>query len=220
MPNRAALLLRFAALAGALALGACGTGGSENGQNQAGNDADPALTSALEDQILVDPGLAQQSNRNAVRTTETPNQAQYPAQGAGNGAAPADGGGAGAALAGGGTGDAACTAESQFDYGPAWAQRLPEAFPVLPGAKLTEAAGNDKGNCRARVVTFTTGDNWQRVLDWYHTRAVRAGYSSEQQVRDGDRILAGTAEHGGAFFLIVTPKQQGADVALIVNNGR
>ena len=217
MPNRAAPpLLRFTALAAALALAGCGVGGADNGQNQAGNDADPALTSALEDQILVDPGLAQQSNRNAVRTTETPNQAQYPAQGGGGNSAA----GAGAALAGGGSGDASCTAESQFDRNPAWAQRMPEAFPMLPGAKIVEAAGNNKGNCRARVVTFTTGENWQKVLDWYHTRAVRAGYSSEQQVRDGDRILAGTADHGGAFFLIVTPRQQGAEVALIVNNGR
>ncbi|MFN3387820.1 MAG: hypothetical protein ACK40O_02745 [Allosphingosinicella sp.] len=211
MPNRLTSL-RFTALAGALVLAACGTGGAENGQNQAANDADPALTSALEDQILVDPGLAQQSNQNAVRTTETPNQAQYPAQGGGSPAA-----GAGAALAGG---EAGCTAESQFDYGNGWAQRLPEAFPIIPGARIVEAAGNDKGGCRSRVVTFTTGENWERVLDWYHTRAVRAGYSSEQQIRDGDRILAGTAGDGGAFFLIVTPKQQGAEVALIVNNGR
>lgn len=211
MPNRF-MPLRFSAIAAALALVACSTGAEENAQNQAGNDADPALTSALEDQILVDPGLAQQSNQNAVRTTETPSQAQYPAQSNGSPAA-----GAETALAGG---DAGCTAESQFDYGNGWVQRLPDAFPVIPGAKVTEAAGNDKGGCRARVVTFTTGHDWQRVLDWYHTRAVRAGYSSEQQVRDGDRILAGTANHGGAYFLIVTPKQQGAEVALIVNNGR
>lgn len=211
MPNRF-MLLRFSAIAAALALAACSTDAEESAQNQAGNDADPALTSALEDQILVDPGLAQQSNQNAVRTTETPSQAQYPAQGSGSPAA-----GAETALA---RGDASCTAESQFDYGNGWVQRLPDAFPVIPGAKVTEAAGNDKGGCRARVVTFTTGHDWQRVLDWYHTRAVRAGYSSEQQVRDGDRILAGTANHGGAYFLIVTPKQQGAEVALIVNNGR
>lgn len=219
MAKFAAFSFRTAALTAALAIAGCGDRASDVAEldNQiVGNDADPALTSALEDQILVDPGLAQQSNRNAVRTTETPNQAQYPAQaGGGNSAA-----GAGAALAGGGSGDASCTAESQFDRNQAWAQRMPEAFPMLPGAKIVEAAGNNKGDCRARVVTFTTGENWQKVLDWYHTRAVRAGYSSEQQVRDGDRILAGTADHGGAFFLIVTPRQQGAEVALIVNNGR
>ena len=43
-----------------------------------GKDADPALTSTLEDQILVDPALAQQSNNNTVRPSETPTQAQYP----------------------------------------------------------------------------------------------------------------------------------------------
>src|ERR1044071_4368852 len=83
MPNRVSTLLRFTVLAGALALAACGS--KKEGGNLAsldnslvGNDADPALTSALQDQIAVDPNLVNQSNRNAVRPPETPTQAQYP----------------------------------------------------------------------------------------------------------------------------------------------
>src|SRR3569623_2066609 len=41
------------------------------------NDTDPAVTSALNDQILVDRNLSAQSNRNAVRTAAGPAQAQY-----------------------------------------------------------------------------------------------------------------------------------------------
>jgi hypothetical protein len=44
----------------------------------AGNEADPALMSALEDQIMVDPGLAQQSNDAAARPTDTPGAAPIP----------------------------------------------------------------------------------------------------------------------------------------------
>jgi hypothetical protein len=218
MLNRAPLLPRVTALAAALALAACG-GGEDNSLNVAGNDADPALTSALEDQILVDPTLAQQSNKNAVRPPETPTQAQYPAGVATGGGTPAATPAAGQAprpAQGGGT--ANCTGNVEFAYGNDWANRLPAAFGVIPNARITEAAGAANG---CRVVTFTTSENWQKVLDWYHTRAVRAGYSSEQQVRDGDRLLAGANESdGSAFFLIVTPKQQGAEVALITNNGR
>lgn len=114
----------------------------------------------------------------------------------------------------------ACGAE--FDYNPAWAKRLPAAFDVYPGARLTEAAGNDKGDCHMRVVTFQSEADTQRMLDWYHTKAVRAGYSSEHQIRGADHILAGANERdGGAFYLIVTPLGGGgSDVALIANNGR
>jgi hypothetical protein len=92
---------------------------------------------------------------------------------------------------------------------------------VLPGAKITDAAGNNQGECRTRVVTFTTPEHFQRVLDWYNTKAVKAGYTSEHQIREGDHILAGTKEaDGGAYYLIVTPKGRGSEVALIANQGR
>lgn len=237
----------FAALAGALALAACSPTGNDssnlaNLDNQlVGNDADPALTSALQDQIAVDRNLSQQSNRNAVRPPATPAQAQYPAaqqggaqasgQGAQAGSTRAAGGGAAAASpdrqhaqlasVARGEGGAACGTNVKFDYNNGWANRLPQAFPVYPGGRVTEAAGNNQGDCRVRVVTFTTGDHYQRVLDWYHSRAVRSGYNSEHQLRESDHILAGANNsNGGAFYLIVTPGQRGAQVALIANNGR
>jgi hypothetical protein len=236
MPNHACPLLRAAALAASLALAACS--GAGEGNNLAsldsqleGNDVDPALTSALADQISVDPTLANQSNRNAVRPPETPTQAPYPATQAGGATgrapAPARAGGetdgqheqlAGAAR---GEGGAACGSRVPFNYDLSWAGRLSPVFPVYPGAKVTEAAGNDQGDCRVRVVTFTAAAGFQHLLDWYHTRAVRAGYSSEHQIRGGDHILAGTNESdGGAFYLIVTPAGNGSQVALIANKGR
>jgi hypothetical protein len=200
------------AAACALALSACNRNDEGNGLAELGNDADPALTSALNDQILVDPELANQSNRNAVRPPATPTQAQYPQLAAGKaGAQPASASAAAGAV---GTG---CTDASKLEYNGAWAGRMPSTFPLLPGAKITDAAGTDRDGCRARAVTFTTAEQAQRVLDWYHTRAVRAGYSSEHQLRQGDHVLAGTNRQGAAFYLIVTPKPAGAEVALITN---
>jgi hypothetical protein len=246
MPYRAATLFRTAAMAVAmLSLGACQKGGKDSDlaslDNQIlGNDADPALTSALEDQILVDPALTQQSNKNAVRPPKTPIQAQYPAPvpGAASSSAartaqsssrPATvqrAGGAQPVAAG-----AAPTASAshsggigcggQFDHNLQWAHRLPPAFAVFPGGRLTDAAGSDVGNCQSRVVTFTSNAPPQRVLEWYRGRAARAGYSAEHQMRQGDHVLAGlSARDGGAFYLIVTPLQGGgSDVALIANKG-
>jgi hypothetical protein len=225
MPKSAAILFRSAALAGLLALAACGSSDQNNlaemDNSLIGNGADPALTSALEDQILVDPNLVQQSHPNTVRPPETPVQAQYPADGAAGSAA---GGGAGqtrqaAASNEGGAQASTSACGVAFAYGNEWANRLPAEFPSYPGGRVTEAAGSDRGDCHMRVVTFTTADPYNRVLEHYRSLAARAGFSAEQQARGGDQVLGGIKDEA-AYYLIVTPTRAGSDVALIVNNGR
>jgi len=226
MPNSATILFRSAAIAGLLALAACGSGDQNNlaemDNSLIGNGADPALTSALEDQILVDPNLVQQTHPNTARAPETPVQAQYPADGGAGGGSAAGAGQARAAAAATGGDGAQATASAcgvPFVYGNEWANRLPPEFPAYPGGRVTEAAASDRGDCRMRVVTFTTTDPYNRVLEHYRSLADRAGFSAEQQARGGDQVLGGTRGEA-AYYLIVTPTQTGSDVALIVNNGR
>lgn len=223
MRNRASPPMIFCVVsAGLLALSAC-SGGAETNLASLDNqisaaDLDPALTSALADEILVDPTLVQQSNANGLRVPERPLEAPYPlANGVRRAAAddPPAGRppGPDAPIAG------ACG--SAFEYGPEWAERLPADFPPYPGGRVTESAGTNNGDCRMRVVTFTTGDNWQQVIDWYRQIVIRAGFNHEQQQRGADYVLGGVNERtDGAYFLIVTPVQNGSEVALIVNNGR
>ncbi len=204
MAGRIRKLVGLGVLGAALILGACGRNSDDElaqlDNQLVGNETDPALNSALQDQILVDPTLSQQSNRNAVRPPETPVQAQYPGK---------------TELA---NEASACGAE--FEYAAAWANRMPAPFTVYPGSRLTEAAANNENGCRMRVVTFSTRDPSDRILGWYRDRAATAGYSAERQTRDADQILAGVnGQNGGAYFLIVTPKAGGSDVALITNNG-
>jgi len=216
MPKAVAPLLRSAALAALFALAACGgedTNIAALDNELMANGADPALTSALEDQILVDPNLVQQSHPNTVRPPETPVQAQYPADGSTRVRRVAAATGAMAGER------SACGAP--FDYGPQYADRLPAEFPAYPGGRVTEAAGSDVGDCRVRVVTFRTADPANRVLEHYRSLASRGGFSAEHQQRGGDQVLGGVnARTDGAFYLIVTPLNGGSDVALIVNNGR
>jgi hypothetical protein len=213
MTDRAFSKLRPTALAAVLALSACGWFRGDDKANAA-NDSDPEIAAALNDQILVDGNLDNQSNRNGGRTPAGPANATYPA---GDPAAAGGGGGTKATAALGKN----CADAARFDYNMRWAKQLAPNFPVYPGGVVTEAAANNSSGCSTRVVTFTTGDGWQPILDYYHTRAVRAGYSSEHQVRDGDHVLAGANnKDNGAFYLIVTPKPKGSEVALIANNGR
>jgi hypothetical protein len=218
--KRACPLLHAAALSGLLALAACGGAGGNNDlaaidNELVANAVDPALTSALQDQLSVDPTLAQQANPNSARPPEAPVQAQYPAD-----ANPGQDAAARTAAAGGTAPPPSAAACGQgFDHGNEWASRMPAEFPAYPGGRVTEAAGNDHGGCRMRVVSFTTADPPRRVLERYRSLAASAGYSAEQQQRGGDQVLGGT-RGDSAYYLIVTPQGAGADVALIVNNGR
>jgi hypothetical protein len=208
-------MIRIAALAAAMTLAAC-DGGQDAElaklDNQiTGKDSDPALTSALEDQILVDPALTQQSNRNAVRPPETPTQAQYPLPEQRPAQVRRSGGAERTEISGG------CGPELQ--QGAEWAQKLPAPFGLYPGARLTDAAGSEAPGCRAQVVTFITGDAPERVLQHYGARAAQAGYSAQQQMREGDHILSGSNNAGANFYLIVTPRAGGgSDVAVIAGS--
>ena len=210
MTKAAQLFARSAAIAGLLALAACNRGDGNNlaevDNSLVGNGADPALTSALEDQILIDPNLVQQARPNTARPAGSPVQAQYPAGSAG----------AGGGQVGSEAMQSACGVP--FTTGNSYARRLPAQFPIYPGGRLTEAAGADRGDCHIRVVTFVTADAPDRVLGFYRARATSGGFSIEQQQRGADKVLGGVNGEA-AYYLIVTPRSSGSDVSLIVNNG-
>ena len=206
---------------------------------------DPALMSALHDQIMVDPTLAQQANNDAVRPPAQP----Y------SGAVPPDG--IAAAPSGTGTGSATsealkkapapaascpqCTAKHEsltlgalaarqkdkrtsncagsMRYSARWAGRLPADLPLYPDARVSEAAGSDQGGCAMRAVSFASSAPLQTVLDWYYTRASKAGYSAEHQADGGEHVLGGT-RGDAAFALFLTSRADGGtDVDLLANNG-
>src|SRR5205085_4423125 len=175
---RASILRSGLVLAGSLAVAACGGGGANNelaaiDNELIANAVDPALTGALQDQLSVDPSLAQQANPNSARPPETPVQAQYPADlNPGQDGAPT--------RTAGGTAPppSAAICGRGFDYGNECAARMPAEFPAYNGGRLTEAAGNDHNGCRMRVVSFTTADAPQLVIDNYRGLVTRAGYSA------------------------------------------
>ncbi|MEO5866827.1 MAG: hypothetical protein ABIS14_01010, partial [Sphingomonas sp.] len=105
-------------------------------------------------------------------------------------------------------------------YSASWANRLPADLPLYPDARISEAAGAD-GRCALRAVSFVTTASLQQVIDWYYTRATKAGYSADQQSDGGEHVLGGTRNRdGGAFALFVTARRDGgSEVDLIANKG-
>lgn len=217
--------------------------------NSQGNSRDPAMTAALQDQIMVDPALAGQSNNDALRPPQqpysgaTPPDSVAPARGTGAGidASGSSSGGKAAPAPGGGcpqckTHDDSVTlgalARRQADrrtsgcagtlkYSTGWVQRLPADIPLYPDARVDEAAGSTDGGCALRVVSFSTGASVKAVVDWYYGRVTGAGYSAEHQADGSQHVLGGTRRRdGGAYVIYVQPRGDGrTDVDIVTNNG-
>lgn len=204
---------------------------------------DPALMSALQSQIMVDPALAQQSNADAVRPAGQPYAAPVPADAT---AAPQPAQAPAGPLMKAPEPRADCpscdTAKQAVTlgglaarqktprtaqcvgglrYSAAWANRLPTDVPLYPRSRLVEAAGNDSGGCTLRAASFVTDASVQQVIDWYYTRTTGVGYQSEHQAQGGEHVLGGNRQRDqAAFILFARPRDGGgSEVDLIANTG-
>jgi hypothetical protein len=217
--SRIALFVLFPAL-----LSACG-GPDEELVDAA--DGDGLEASALGSQIMVDPDLAGQNLANSAISAELgdgmlpPERSSPEAIAAARADALAQLGGPGsirkapaasgssntgaaqaltaagkAAASPGGKGDCAALASYTAD----WAAKLPASFPVYPLGAVQEAAGTDEGGCSLRVVTYLTAVPLGDVLDYYYTRASKAGFSADHAM-DGEYHLLGGAK-GKASFIV------------------
>jgi hypothetical protein len=218
--HRTIVLSAFAALA--LTLSACG-GGEKAELDQldkklgAKADADPALTAALEGQIMVDPDLAGQANEDSIRGPNQPFQAPMP-QGEG---------GAGGQTLGALAAQQANAAKAQFtgcsldvNYSFQWSNRLPADVPLPAKAKVIEAAGSDRQDCALRVVSFSSPLEPRALTDFYLGLARRGGYVPANAVEGRGNMVSGArASDGAAFYAIVQPASGGANVDVVTNRG-
>lgn len=204
----------------------------------AGNGDDAAVRAALNAPIAVDPGLTQMANAAVIRPAPQPRSGALPptdiAARAANTAvgaldkAPAARGDCAActtakgaltlgALAARQRGAGGCAPD--LGYSATWSTRLPVDLPLYPDARVIEAAGADAAGCRLRVVSFESAAPADRVIDWYYTRARRAGYSAEHQADAAQHVLGGT-RGDAAFVAFVSPTATGSSVDFVSNAGR
>lgn len=229
-----------------LMLAGCGGPAPDNSADNSANAADPALTSALQDQIMVDPQLGRQANSDAVRPPSQPYSGGVPADGVAANTDTVDNGqllhapaptaatkdcsqcaAAREAVTLGGLAQRQKNAKTsgcaaQLTYSAGWAQRLPADLPLYPQARVTEAAGTEGGKCQLRVVSFSSPQPMQTMVDWYYTKAIRGGYTAEHQIDGKEHILGGTRDRDdSAYVLFLTTRSDGGtDVDLVANNGR
>lgn len=234
----------------AIALGACGSApGNEDAvadeldntlaaTNESSPANDPALKSALRDQIMVDPALVQQANADVVRPPAQPASGMLPRDDIAARKGPAERDSLRAAPAPGPCPQCAAArrtltlgalAESQHfaatcsgnvTYSAGWANRLPAVAPLYPDARVIEAAGADGKGCALRVVNFSSAAPLQRLLDWYYTKSADAGVAAQHGMDGSDHVLAGTTRGKGALFVMLrSRKGGGTEVDLMADGG-
>ena len=241
-----------------LALAACGTRTAPEGNldsldaELAGNTAntsDPAMRGALQDQIMVDPALAGQSNADPIRPPQQPYSGAVPPDSVAGSRTDGTVTASGSSSSGGGKPAPApskncpqCKVRNEsvtlgalagrqadkrtagcarnLQYSTGWAQRLPSDLPLYPDARVDEAAGASGNGCALRGVSFSTGASIQAVLDWYYGRATAACYSAEHQSDDVQHVLGGTRRDGAAYVIYLDTRSDGrTEVDIVANNG-
>jgi hypothetical protein len=198
-----------------------------------GSQADPALTAALEDQIMVDPSLSNQANTDSIRPADEPVQAPIPPEPKPELAAgTVSGSGAATASPTKGAVTLGQLAEQQagidsanfkgcgldVDYSMAWSNRLPGDLPLYPKARVAEAAGSNKGSCALRAVTYTASVSPSTLVEYYKILAKRSGYTAESKVEGSSHVVAGTRGQD-AYYVIVSETTGGTSADFVANNG-
>jgi len=237
--------VRLAALAlsASLLLAACG--GAQEKAAPAPGEEDGAVSSALGDQIMVDPDLAGQNQANSAVSagqgdTALPPELRSPAAiararaealalvgGSGkmrrapeaievNSNSPTEATLTAAARAAAAPGGNVNCAE-KAEYTMQWAARLPEDFPVYPQGAVQEAAGTDQDGCSLRVVNYVTPVPLNDVVDFYFTRAGAGGFTAKRVREGGDDVLGGVK--GKSSFVVYARKLPagGTEVDLITS---
>lgn len=209
--------MKFRLIACAATLSLLAACGDRTDSDPLGEEMDPASEQALNDNLMTDPDMAGSNEANAAlsgtgnaavpKIDSSPEavraararalelvggvDSMNPAPTAKRLAANAPDSAAIIASARAAVAPGGANCAEQVNYTTAWAAKLPPAFPVYPRGNTQEAAGTDEGACDLRIVTFVTPVPLSDVIDFYHSRALAAGYSAEHVRKAGDTVLSG-----------------------------
>lgn len=110
-----------------------------------------------------------------------------------------------------------CAAKVAYSAG--WADRLPESLSVYPRAAVQEAAGTDADGCMMSAVTFVTPVEAKDVIDYYYTRARKAGFGADYLVEGGDHVLGGS-NAGRAYVVSARSLESGVTEVDLIASGK
>lgn len=207
---RASALLLLTALAG------CGPHPDDSEPSKAPPKVDAAVAAALADPLMSDPALTDASGAHLARSAATPEGAPVPLDLPGSpdlGAIvpgrprPTLGLVAGAAIG-------ARPGCATIGYSATWAARLPAPFTLPNDAAVIEAAGEDRPNCRLRVVRYVSPQSPSALVE----ALARVSRSERLAVRarTDTRLVAGDAGGHALAAISVRPVRGGTEADLVL----
>ncbi len=106
---------------------------------------------------------------------------------------------------------------AKLTYTAAWAARLPESFPVYPRGHVRQAAGADGDDCHVRAINFRVAVTPDDVLNFYFTRARKAGFAATRRSDGGAHMLSGDKGDTAYAVLVRTGEDGLAEVDLVTS---
>lgn len=92
--------------------------------------------------------------------------------------------------------------------GAQWPADAPAVFQAYPGAVVTTSVSSTQGGETSSMVTFTSKDPVEKVLEFYKSRLVSAGLQSQSMTdANGMKMFGGTTKDGLNFSLMVSPQE-------------
>jgi hypothetical protein len=83
---------------------------------------------------------------------------------------------------------------------------------------VQEAAGADGDHCHVRAINFRVAVTPGDVLDFYYTRARKAGFSARHRADGGAHSLSGS-KGSAVYFVLVRAGDQGLTEVDLVTSG-
>jgi len=191
-------------------------------------EQDPAVSAALNEQLMTDPDLARINSDNRALAGGGParaaipledrspealararadaaallGRAPVPAPPASAPALPAHPRDTLALAAAAALGPASSECIGKLEYGFIWAARMPGALPVYPRGHAQDAAGTDRDGCALRAVAFVTPVPAEEVAAFYWSALSRAEVAAEHRMAGADHLVIGRrgAGQGTAFI--------------------
>lgn len=238
MTNSIRLLLT--GLASAALLAGCNQADKKDASDA---EQDPAVTGALDGQIMVDPELSGQNGAAVAAgggAVELPPEQRspeaiaaakqeaarlvggtienVPQAGAGNAGSLVEAAATAAQVAE--TARSASTdCASKVQYSADWVSKLPNPLAVYPRGAVQEAAGVNGGGCALKVVTFVTPVEPRDVLSYYYTGVRKAGYDAQYRMDGSDHVLGGKSA-GKAYAIYARALDNGLTEVDLVASGQ
>ena len=182
--------------------------------------ADPAIAVALANPIMTDPELLGPGHIGTTRPPDRPYQALLPP----GTPDPLRGDAAPSVVARmlplmTGAGFAACDRSVRYSFG--WAAKLPQKLELPAAARVAEAAGSDRADCRLRLIAYDADDPPEAVIDSYRRQAVAAGYRVTESAQGPAKLLRADGTGAAAFVVVAYPATAGGgSVDFATNRGR